>query len=227
MKHLLEIAAFNIESALIAGQAGADRVELCRDQAAGGLTPATATIIRAKQELTCPFFVMIRPRPGGFVYDEATLAIMQEELISAKEHGADGFVFGIVKKDGTVDEAACNTLIAAAGELPCTFHRAFDAIDNKPEALETLIACGFKRLLTSGGTGNAADYGTSLQRLVRQAGGRIVIMPGGGVRLNNIAAIRAQTGATEYHSAALQENTSLADAALISAMKALLSQPLF
>ena len=223
MKPLLEIAAFNIESALIAGEAGADRVELCRDLAAGGLTPTLDMIVKAKQELACPFFVMIRPEPDGFVYNEAVLVQMKEELLLAKEHGADGFVFGILKKDGTVDETANKELIALAGGLPCTFHRAFDAIEDKTAALEMLISCGFQRLLTSGGVGNAADYCDALRRLVAQANNRIVIMPGGGVRLHNLAVIRQQTGAAEYHSAALQENASLADAALVNAMKALLS----
>ncbi len=223
MNHLLEIAAFNIESALIASQAGADRVELCSELAAGGLTPSIETMTKVRQRLSCPFFVMIRPEPGGFVYGNEAFAKMQDELLAAKKCGADGFVFGILKKDGTVDEAANKTLVALADGLPCTFHRAFDAIQDKPAALETLISCGFQRLLTSGGVGNAADYCDALRQLIVQAGNRIVIMPGGGVRLNNIDVIRKRTGASEYHSAALQGNNSFADPALIKDMKATLA----
>lgn len=222
MKPLLEIAAFNLESAIIAAQAGADRIELCIDQSQGGLTPPPGMIGEARAQLTCPFFVMIRPEGGGFIYTDAVITVMKEELAAAKSLGADGFVFGILNEDGTVNETANSELISLANPLPCTFHRAFDEIEDKVAALEVLIRCGFQRVLTSGGVGNAVDFCAELKQLVNQAGDRIIIMPGGGVRSTNLTTIREQTGAKEYHSAAIINKGSTADSGAIREMQQLL-----
>jgi copper homeostasis protein len=221
---LLEIAAFNIESAIIADKAGADRVELCSGLAAGGLTPTVEDMIQARETLNCPFFVMIRPKPGNFVYTTEELSRMKQDLVLAKAHGADGFVFGVMKADGTIDEAANLDLVKLADPLPCTFHRAFDDIDDKENAVETLIRCGFRRILTSGGVGNAADYGDSLHQLIDRASGRIVVMPGGGIRSNNIDFIKGKTGAGEYHSAAITDGGAFANALAVKEMKAILNR---
>lgn len=223
MKPLLEIAAFNIESAQIAAQAGADRIELCRDLSAGGLTPSSAMILEAKATLSCPFFVMIRPIGGGFVYTPTAIEQMKTELLEAKALGVDGFVFGVLKNEDQIDEAVNKALVTLAHPLPCTFHRAFDDLSNKSEALETVIRCGFQRVLTSGGMGNAIDYCAELQRLVAQAGARIIIMPGGGVRVHNLAQIKSATGASEYHSAAITDGGLLADAHAIQQMQEILA----
>ena len=138
MQLLLEVAVFNMESARIAANAGADRIELCSALVAGGLTPSVEMMMQANEELRCPFFVMIRPKPGGFMYSVAEISQMKEDILMAKAHGASGFVFGILKQDGTIDEAANAALLAIAYPLPCTFHRAFDTIENKQAALETL-----------------------------------------------------------------------------------------
>lgn len=204
--------------------AGADRLELCIDLAAGGLTPPADMIRQAKEEGLCPFFVMIRPRGGGFVYSDAEFSKMKEELLMAKSSGADGFVFGILDEEGTVNENANKELVTLAAPLPCTFHRAFDDITDKQAALEQLISCGFERVLTSGGVGSAADYGNELKQLVSQADGRIIVMPGGGVRSNNLQQIKALTGATEYHSAAIIIGGTIADAGAVKSMKEILNE---
>ncbi len=222
-KPLLEIAAFNLESAQIAARAGADRVELCSGLAAGGLTPTWDDIIQAKQTLTCSFFVMIRPRGGDFTYTAAEVAQMKTDLQHAKSLGADGFVFGIIDEYGEIDAEANKALTELAHPLPCTFHRAFDDLPDKAAALETLISCGFQRVLTSGGTGNVADYTSKLKQLVQQAAGRITIMPGGGIRGGNIMHIQKETGAAEYHSAAITDGGSLANTAAIQEMRKLIA----
>ena len=211
MQALLEAAAFNFESAKVAAKAGAQRIELCAGADEGGITPATATIITAKQELGCPFFVMIRPRGGGFVYTAHEVATMKASLQEAKEAGADGFVFGVLTVHGMVDEAVNTELVALAAPLPCTFHRAFDEILDKEEALETLIRCGFRRVLTSGGEGRAVEFADSLCALVAQAGNRIIILPGGGIRSTNIGGLHNSIHASEYHSAALLNGAAVAD----------------
>jgi len=222
MKPLLEIAAFNSHSAAIAAAAGADRIELCIDYTAGGLTPDDDTIMAARTGLSCPFFVMIRPRAGNFVYTQAEQETMKTDLLRAKALGANGFVFGILKADNTIDEAANKELVSLAHPLSCTFHRAFDDIADKPASLETLVRCGFQRVLTSGGRGNAVAYTDQLRALVLQAEGRIVVLPGGGIRATNIREIRELTGASEFHSAAITGPGVHADPETIQAMNTLL-----
>jgi copper homeostasis protein len=219
MSPLLEIATFSLDAALMADAAGADRVELCVDYAAGGLTPPMEMIAKATKGLNCPFFVMIRPREGNFVYSPSELEQMKEELAQAKQGGAHGFVFGILREDGTIDETANTELVALAAPLPCTFHRAFDRLSDQSTGLETLIRCGFKRVLTSGGPGSAADNLDSLKNLVAQAAGRIVVMPGGGVRPENLKYISSTVDAMEYHTAAIIGNQNLPDQGAIKAMK--------
>ena len=215
IKRLLEIAAFSIESALIADKAGADRIELCSDLSSGGVTPSIEGIKEAKAKLSCPFFVMVRPRGGDFFYSDAEIGAMKQQLLEAKALGVDGFVFGVLDKDGLIDVAINKNLVNLAHPLPCTFHRAFDAIEDKQAALETLISCGFQRLLTSGGVGNAIDYCKELNALIKQADGRIVVMPGGGVRGINIDQLRNETAASEYHSAAIINGGAITNAAEI------------
>lgn len=222
MKALLEIAAFNITSAQRAAKAGADRIELCSDYTAGGLTPLDEIIMQARASLSCPFFVMIRPRPGGFMYTAAERTCMKEDLLRAKALGADGFVFGIIDEDGRIAEAANKELVALAHPLPCTFHRAFDDLENKAAGLEILINCGFQRVLTSGGNGNAIDYAEALEQMILQANGRIIVMPGGGVRASNIGLLREITGALELHSAAITGQDEQADPAAIQDMNRIL-----
>lgn len=224
MKVLLEIAAFNIESAQIAAKAGADRIELCSDYTAGGLTPPDEIIMQARASLSCAFFVMIRPRPGDFVYAVAEQARMKEDLLRARALGADGFVFGILDENGRIDEAANKELVTLAHPLPCTFHRAFDDLDNKAAGLETLIDCGFQRVLTSGGQGNAIDYAETLEQMILQANGRIIVLPGGGVRTNNIEVLREITGAREFHSAAITMQGDQVDPVAVQEMKRVLQE---
>lgn len=219
MSPLLEIAAFSLEAALIAGHAGADRIELCVNYLQGGLTPPQQAIAAVKARLDCPVFVMIRPRAGDFIYTASELDQMKRELIGAKQSGADGFVFGIVNADGEINESANSALVALSHPLPCTFHRAFDNLADKEVCLEKLIECGFQRVLTSGGPGSAGSHINTLKALVARAAGRIIVMPGGGIRPENVGQLTAEVGATEYHSAAIVSNSELPDKLAIAAMR--------
>jgi copper homeostasis protein len=175
------------------------------------------------RQVSCPIFVMIRPRGGNFIYTPAEVEQMKEELLQAKQQGAHGFVFGILRPDGTIDEETNAALIALAAPLPCTFHRAFDRLSDQTAGLETLISCGFHRVLTSGGPGSAPDNVAPLKTVVAQAAGRIIVMPGGGIRPENLAKIAATVGAVEYHSAAITADSLIPNAQAISAMKKALS----
>lgn len=199
----LEIAAFNLESALIAQQNGAGRIELCKNMEVGGLTPEADALALAKEQLFVPVYVMVRPRAGNFVYDEAELAQMLQTILAYKELGADGFVFGILTADNKIDVARNKVLVAAASPLPCTFHRAFDAVIEWRSALEALIACGFKTVLSSGMAADVNSGIHNLKQMVVAAGNNIEIMPGGGVRAANLEQLMQATGARFFHSSAV------------------------
>lgn len=201
---MLEIAVDSVTDAIAAEAGGADRLEFCADLDAGGLTPRVETIQAVRQAVTCPVLVMLRCRAGGFVYTEDELARMAGEAGALRGRGVDGLVFGALTVEGDVDETACRRMMAASWGRPTVFHRAFDEVRDPPAALETLIRLGFSRVLTSGRAACAADAEavTLLRQLRGQAGGRIEVLPGGGVRPHNVAAIVAATGCTQVHSSA-------------------------
>jgi copper homeostasis protein len=200
---LLEIACFSAESALIADASGADRIEICKDQHLGGTTPLLSVFQEVKTTVRIPVNVMIRPRGGNFTYDAGEIHMMEAQLEEFREAGASGFVFGIL--DGkSVDVAKCRRLVEQA-KNPCTFHRAFDEIleEDMLKELEVLIDCGFKSVLTSGGKENAVKGSTMLRQLVEAANGRIDVIVGGGVRSNNLQALKINTGGRTFHSSAI------------------------
>ncbi|RTY68977.1 copper homeostasis protein CutC [Flavobacterium sp. LS1P28] len=219
-KAQLEIACFNLESAIIAENSGADRVELCVNRTAGGTTPDLELTKIVRDKITIDLNVMIRPRGGNFVYSDSEVAQMKSEILAFKKLQVDGFVFGILKEDGSISEQQNKDLVALANPLPCTFHRAFDGVENKFQALESLIGCGFKTILTSGQETNVVDGIDVLAALVRKATDRIIIMPGGGLRSVNITALKQKTKAIFYHSSAIIDAGELANQLEIQALKA-------
>jgi len=202
-KPLIEIACFRVEAAQIAQAAGANRVELCVDKSIGGITPPLEMLRIARNLIHIPLFVMIRPRAGNFLYNEEELRQMENTILFCKEIGIDGCVFGMLNEDKTLNIKQNERLIRIAAPLSCTFHRAFDEIPNKSEALEQLIELGFQNILTSAGEGNVVEFLPELADLVRQATNRICIMAGGGIRSGNIVHIYAQTKVNALHSAAI------------------------
>ena len=207
----IEIACFNLESALIAQKAGADRVELCADMSVGGTTPTIEMIKQARENLTIDLCVMIRPRGGNFVYSEAELEQMKLEIETIKKLGVNGFVFGILNEDKTIHIEQNIALVELAKPLPCTFHRAFDAVLDYEKALEDVISCGFSTILTSGTFSNVMEGKEVLQQLVIQANNRIKIMPGGGLRSTNISELNEIVNANWYHSSAITDGSEIAN----------------
>ncbi|MDX5479170.1 MAG: copper homeostasis protein CutC [Cyclobacteriaceae bacterium] len=190
---ILEAPVFTIEAAIQAEKFGVHRLELCSDFGEGGETPSAGALQYLKESLKIPVFVMIRPRGGDFVYTPEELEVMRMDISILKSLGADGFVFGVLNPQGQVDLEACKKLISEAGDLPCTFHRAFDIAVDKAQALEDIIACGFKRILTSGGENNV-DLGIGkIVTYLKQVAGRIIIMPGGGLMARHLPVLK-QTG---------------------------------
>jgi len=207
----LEIACFNLESAVIAQQNGADRVELCEGIEVGGTTPNPMDVINARKFLTSDLFVMIRPRGGDFVYSNEEFEKMKSDILNIKSLQVNGFVFGILNENNKIDIERNTELVDLAKPFPCTFHRAFDEIINFEQALEDVISCGFSTILTSGTHSNVMDGIDVLKNLVRLAQNRITIMPGGGLRSANINHIQEVTQATFYHSSAITDGNQIAN----------------
>lgn len=209
MKPIIEICLENVQSVLAAQEGGADRVELCSDLFEGGLTPTLGTFRTARKLADkIKINVMIRPRGGDFCYSDSEYQVMKEDLHIFKEEGADGLVFGILKPEGEIDEERCACLLEMAGSLPVTFHRAFDMTPDGPKSLETLIRLGFSRVLTSGLEPTVPEGADLLKELVRQAGDRIIVMPGCGLNERNYERLRNYIGAKEYHLALPYEYSS-------------------
>ncbi len=198
----VEIAVEDVEGARAAVAAGAHRIELCASLCEGGLTPSLGLLQAVRAAITAELVCMIRPRGGGFVYTPAELQIMARDIGHARAAGADGVVFGCLAADGGFDVAAMRTLVAAAGPLCVTCHRAFDAIADADAALEDLVALRVRRVLTSGGKATATAGAENLARLVTRAGSRLVVLPGGGVRSHNVGDLLRRTHAREIHSGA-------------------------
>mgnify|MGYP006163554955 FL=1 len=207
----IEIACFNLESALIAQKAVADRVELCADMSVGGTTPKIETIKQTRENLTIDLYVMIRPRGGNFVYSDSELEQMKFEIETIKKLGINGFVFGVLKDDKTINIEQNKALVDLAKPFPCTFHRAFDEVLDYEQALENLISCGFSTILTSGTFPNVMEGKEVLKQLVIQAKNRIEIMPGGGLRSTNISELNEMVKANWYHSSAITDGSETAN----------------
>ena len=206
----IEIACFNLDSAIIAQNTGADRVELCADMSVGGTTPTVEIIQQAREHLTIDLYVMIRPRGGNFVYSEAEFEQMKSEIETIKKLDVNGFVFGILKDDNTINIEQNKELVELAKPLSCTFHRAFDEVLDYEKALEEVISCGFSTILTSGTFPNVMEGKEVLKQLVIQANNRIEIMPGGGLRSINISALNEMVDANWYHSSAITDGSEIA-----------------
>ena len=205
---ILEIAANSLASALAAQDGGAGRVELCTALELGGLTPSPAQIALARERLRIPLYVLIRPRAGDFLYSDLEGETMQRDIETCVALGCDGVVLGVLDAEGRVDTARCRPLIAAAGKLGVTFHRAFDLTRDPLTALNDLIELGCERVLTSGAQASALEGAELIRQLVERSAGRIVVMPGAGVDAGNIGQLHEMTGASEFHASAKRQHPS-------------------
>ncbi len=196
---LLEICCGSIDDAIQAERGGADRVELCSALFLGGLTPSLGTLQEAKARLKIPVICMVRPRGGGFCYTDAEFATMERDTRLAIEHGADGVVFGILKPDGSVDLERTRRIRELIGERQAVFHRAFDVTPDPFRAVDQLAELGLTRILTSGQQNTVGEGLELIRQLLAHAGGRIEIMPGGGIMNHEIESVIARTGCRQIH----------------------------
>jgi len=199
MIYRFEVAVDSLESALIAQDCGADRIELCADLGIGGITPSPGLLQLAFERLRIPVYVMIRPRRGDFLYSDAEFEVMLRDIDVMKSAGAQGAVFGVLTADGDVDVERTSHLVHAARPLNVTFHRAFDMCRNPRAALAKLIDMGVDTLLTSGQAPSAVEGMPLIVEMVAWAADKIDIMPGAGIHPGNIARIAEATGARTFH----------------------------
>jgi copper homeostasis protein len=199
---ILEICAGSVESAIASRDGGAKRIELCAALEVGGVTPSAGVIAEARKVEGLVLNVIIRPRGGDFLYNGYEVACMEQDIRTCKQLGVDGVVIGALTADGDIDTDTCKRLIAAADGMSITFHRAFDMCRDPRKALEDIVALDCDRLLSSGQECSAEKGAELLSELVEQAAGRIIVMPGAGIRPSNIALIEQKTGAAEFHSTA-------------------------
>lgn len=202
MPIVLEVCAFNIQSSIIAQKAGAVRVELCDNPVEGGTTPSYGTIKETREKLSIALYPIIRPRGGNFLYDDEEFAIMKQDILLCKQLGCDGISTGVQQQNGEIDTGRLKRMVEWAYPMGVTCHRVFDATPDPFRALEEIIACGCERILASGQKSSAPEGAALLAKLVQQANGRIIIMPGAGVRSSNIHHLVKETGATEFHTSA-------------------------
>jgi len=199
---LLEVCAYSLAACATAMREGAQRVELCAGPGVGGTTPAKEVIIAAL-ELGIAVCPMARPCGGDFLYGPEEMQEIMRTIRLCRELGCPGIVSGVHLADGRLDRDRMRRIVDAAGPMAVTCHKVFDGVPDAEEALETLVETGCSRVLTSGLAADAMAGASVLQRLVEQAGKRITVMPGGGVRSTNIRELVLTTGAVEFHSSAI------------------------
>ena len=197
---IIEIATSDFNTTKSAAEGGADRIELCANLAEGGTTPSYGTIKQCREAFEISLYPIIRPRGGDFLYNKDEFEIMSNDIKLCKELGCDGVVIGLLNMDGSIDVTRTTALIELAYPMGVTFHRAFDRCKDPLEAMEELIEIGCERILTSGQMPSVVDGVNLVAELNKKADERIIIMPGSGVRKENIKILADKTGCVEFHS---------------------------
>jgi len=208
-KYIIEIATSDFETTKSAVAGGADRIELCANLAEGGTTPSYGTIKKCRELFSVALYPIIRPRGGDFLYTNEEFASMLLDVKLCKELDCDGIVIGLLNSDGTIDKKRTSQLVETAYPLGVTFHRAFDRCLDPFIAMHELIEMGCERILTSGQQPSVIDGVNLVASLQKIANENIVIMPGSGVRKENIKMLEEKTGCVEFHSSLRGKTKSL------------------
>lgn len=207
-KFIIEIATSDLETTRNAVEGGADRIELCANLAEGGTTSSPGILRRCRELFAVQLFPIIRPRGGDFLYSKEEIETMYDDIRYCKQLGFDGVVIGSLNKDGTIDLRHTAKMVELAYPMSVTFHRAFDRCLDPFEALEQLIGMGVERVLSSGQMPTVDQGVEVLAKLNEAAGERIIIMPGSGVRKENIKMLQERTGCVEFHSSLRKKKRS-------------------
>jgi copper homeostasis protein len=214
----LELATFGPENFELAQNGTINRMELCSNKLADGLTPNLLVFEQYRSITDLDIRVMIRPRAGDFCYNANEFEQMKQSIIAFKNKGANGFVFGILNNLRQIDVELNQQLVNLAAPLPCTFHKAFDQLSDYETGLQQCIQIGFQHILSSGLKANVLEGIAILKQLNQLAGDQISIIPGGGIRSSNLSIIHQQLGCKIYHSAAITNNGNEADVSEINEM---------
>jgi copper homeostasis protein len=203
---VLEVCSESLEGAITAAENGADRIELNSALKLGGLTPSLGLVKAVKREIDLPVIAILRPREGGFYYSFREYSTMIQNVYELIDAGVDGIALGLLNEVNQVDVERCRQIVSLSKTIDWVFHRAFDDIEDRSEALDELIEIGFKRVLTSGGCKFALEGIKEIIKLRERAGNKIAIMPGSGINSRNVKYILEMTGCNEVH-ASLSEQT--------------------
>lgn len=184
-KMLVEVCANSLESAINAEKGGADRIELCSELGVGGITSSFGLIEAVLEKVSIPVHVLIRPRGGNFTYTEMEFEVMLRDIKKCKERGAAGIVSGVLNDLREIDMKKTSGLLEASKDISFTFHRAFDWLKDPISSFEILQHLGVETILSSGASKNV-DEGLDTLKELNKLSENCIIMPGGGVNLQNI-----------------------------------------
>lgn len=196
---ILEVCTASMQSVRAVVSGGARRLELCDNLAEGGTTPSCGFLREVLATVEIPVHVLVRPRSGDFLYDEAERRIMLEDIRHCRLLGAAGVVIGALQADGRIDRDLTLDLIGAADGMQVTFHRAIDLVENIFREAEWLARTPVSRVLTSGQAASALQGEEVIRRLIAGFGSDLTFMPGGGLTAENIAGFHQRVAAAEYH----------------------------
>lgn len=208
MPCVLEVCVDSVESAASAARGGATRLELCANLVIGGTSPDEDMFRMVRERADIPVRVLLRPRFGDFLYSDDEFELLRRQVRRFAALGADGVVIGVLRPDGTLDEARMAELIALAGGCGVTLHRAFDVCRDPFEALEAAGRLGVDTILTSGQQAACAQGAGLLRELVGRSGGRPQILVGAGVSADVIRTLQPATGANAFHLSAKRTEES-------------------
>lgn len=197
--YILEGCVDSVESAIIATNAGANRLELCSNLMIGGTTPTVALFQEVRRSCTNRIHILIRPRFGDFCYSDHEFQIIKNEIKQFRELGAEGVVIGVLNSDGTLNLKQMEKLIREAGNMSVTLHRAFDVCKDPYEALQQAKDMGIHTILTSGQKNSCLEGEDCLKELVVRSAGTVDIMAGSGICAAVIETLYGKTGITSYH----------------------------
>lgn len=198
---LVEACCDSVHTARESQAFGAGRIELC-GPGDGGTTPSLGLIARCREEVQIPIHVMIRPRPGHFVYDEDEFDVMCHDIVSVKALGVNGVVVGPLHADRTIHQQQLLELVSLARPMRVAFHRAFDQTPDPDVALDTLLRHQVNYVLTAGHAPTALAGADRLRALQHRAGNQLVVLAGGGVRGDHATELVARAGVRELHTRA-------------------------
>ena len=204
---IIEICATSIESILNAQNAGAHRLELCQNYSIGGVTPSEQFLHGAIKVSSLPINVLIRPRGGDFIFNDKEYDLMINKINLFKVYNVKGFVIGFMEKDRSLNSDILSEFRKITKGFELTFHRAYDFLANQEESLELLIEKDFNRVLCSGHELSAEKGLENLINYNKISNGRITIMPGGGINLDNFQKFK-NLNFSEIHLSAINLNNS-------------------